>query len=57
MLAYQFWTGLHYKIQFFAEEFVFAGDRHVVYCAAGVVVFYAALVKDVDAGSFGGGKN
>ena len=57
MLAYKLGAGVHYKIQFFAEEFVFAGDRHVVYCAAGVVVFYAAFVKDVDAGSFGGGKN
>ncbi len=57
MLAYKLGAGVHYKIQFFTEEFVFAGDRHVVYDAAGVVVFYAALVKDVDAGSFGGGKN
>lgn len=57
MLAYQFWTGIHNKIQFFAEEFVFARDRHIVYSASGVVVLNAAFVKNINSGSFGGGKN
>ena len=44
MLAYKLGAGVHDEVQFFAKEFVFAGDRHVVYCATGVVVFYAAFV-------------
>ena len=57
MLAYQLGAGVHDEVKFFAEELVFAGDRHVVYDAAGVVMLNAAFVQDVDAGSFGGGKN
>ena len=44
MLAYELWAGVHDEVKFFAEEFVFAGDRHVVYDAAGVVMLNAAFV-------------
>ena len=57
LLADSLWSGVHYEVEFFAEEFVFAGNGHVVYDAAGVIVFDAAFVEDVDAGTFGGGKN
>ena len=57
LLADNFWAGVHDKVQFFAEELVFAGNRHVVYDAAGVVMFDATLVKDINTGTFCGGKN
>ena len=57
LFAYSLWAGVHDEVQFFAEKFVFAGNGHVVYDAASVVVFDAAFVKYVNTCTFGGGEN